>query len=549
MQLTKPLLTVFAILLPSFAQTNAPTTPSGIRNITKTVDAVIPAESMAGIHYVTPTWNWVQSPSDDLTEPGDVTLHLTPCPLGVDTATNHHYIYKVRIARTGTAEVALLTGGTCTPGSCPAGRSVSRPCTHTHLAIRWGRRPAAFRKRGTICGYRMQMEIPAYISQVSPVVKLVSGIQYSIYATVYLRGIGGTLDGTGALINCYTRDRCIFVGTTQNASYIHYHQLQSLTMSSAITIDGTQVSSISDSSGTYTVTTVASPHNFVAGDTVDCEYSSQNSGYAHQVVTVMKTTSNTFAFRLGSSTFGPSAYTFGFCNILNAAVQDNSNHVIVDRLSVIQSFPTYGPGKFSYGVVNNNDQQLQITHMENRSYGAIENTANFPNGAMIYQRSDQGNAGITYIHNAEFTNVNCVTAAGNGLVIEDSVCQAYPVFGVRYASGLQPLTMQNVYPPANAGVANPLYGYAASMGYLLGGGGFGDKIVGSWPSAGWTASFPCPSVPLQSLATLSNRTSRWRGTGRCFAPRNFFRIEMCFDRKYHRSMACRATSKRQQCQL
>jgi hypothetical protein len=492
MQLTRHLLTVLALLLPSLAQTNEPTALSVIRNITKTVDAAVPAESVAKIRYVTADWNWLQSPADDLTAPGNVKIQLTPCPQGIDTAANHHYPYKVRIAGTGSAEIALVTGGTCT--SAASSGTIVLNTVHAHSAgYTVGSASSGIQEAWNDQWVSDANGSPSYVTEVSPNVKLVPGMQYSIYAAVYLRGIGGTLDGTGALINCYTRDRCIFIGTTQNASYIHYHQLQNLTMSSAITVDGTQVSSISDSSGTYTVTTVANAHNFVVGDTVDCEYSSQNSGYAHQVVTVMTTTSNTFTFRLGSSTFGSSTYTFGFCNILNAAVEDNSDHVKVDHLSVIQSFPTYGPGKFSYGIVNNNDQQLQITHMENRSYGVIENTANFPNGAMIYQRADQGNAGITYIHNAEFTNVNCVTAAGNGLVIEDSVCQAYPVYGVRYAGGIQPVTTQNLYQETGGpGMSNPLYGYAASMGYLLGGGGFGDKIVGAWPSAGYTPIFPCP---------------------------------------------------------
>src|SRR6202020_346097 len=214
-------------------------------------------------------------------------------------------------------------------------------------------------------------------SQAGPYVKLVADTQYTIYSAVYLRGIGGMLDGEGALIECATRDGCIFVG-------------------SSITVDGAQVASVAASSGTYTITTAAA-HSFVVGDTVGCGYYSQDQN-KHWALPVLTATSNTFTVNTGNLTFATSAYTFGFCNILNAAIQDNSDHVKIDRLSIFQSNPA-GPGKFSYGVVNNNDQDLQITHMTNRSSQVLENTGNFPNGAMIYQRPDAENAGLRKYNN------------------------------------------------------------------------------------------------------------------------------------------------------
>jgi hypothetical protein len=468
---------------------NLSTNPAASQSIAQPAGTQFSTNNLANIRYVTPSWNWTQSPADNLATPGSATIHLTPCPLGVDTSANAYYAYKVRIAGTGTAEVALVTGGTCTPGAANGTITVTTVNAHS-AGYTVGSASSGIQEAWNDAWVNDTGAAPNANSQTGPYVKLVADTQYNIYSAVYLRGIGGILDGEGALIECATRDRCILVGTTQNASYIHYHQLESLSMGSTISVDGAQVANVSASSGTYTITTAAA-HNFVVGDTVDCEYYSQNQNN-HWVLPVLTATSNTFTANMGNGTFATSPYTFGFCNILNAAIQDNSDHVKIDRLSIFQSNPV-GLGKFSYGVVNNNDQELQITHMTNRSSMVLENTGNFPNGAMIYQRGDGGNAGITYIHNSEFTNVNCFTGGVNGAVIEDSVCQAYPVYGIRYFGGLQPLTIQNVYQEANVSMVNPLYGYAASMGYLLGQGGFGNKIVGSWPSAGWVANFPCPS--------------------------------------------------------
>ena len=87
--------------------------------------------SIAGIRYVTSKWNWTQRPPDDLGTPGHITIHLSPCPVGVDTMSfSEHYRYKVYIAGTGTPEVALVTGGTCTPGATSGTITVTTANSH-----------------------------------------------------------------------------------------------------------------------------------------------------------------------------------------------------------------------------------------------------------------------------------------------------------------------------------------------------------------------------------------------------------------------------------
>ena len=68
------------------------------------------------IRYVTGDYSWVQSPtSPSVITPGANTVTISPCAKGVDpTSTTNYYVY---IAGTGTAEAALVTGGTACSGN------------------------------------------------------------------------------------------------------------------------------------------------------------------------------------------------------------------------------------------------------------------------------------------------------------------------------------------------------------------------------------------------------------------------------------------------
>jgi hypothetical protein len=469
----------YAPSTPSGGVGGVSTTPSANQNIAQPADTQFSANNLANIRYVTASWNWTQSPSDNLATPGSNTIHLSPCPLGIDTSSaSNYYLYEVYIAGTGTPEAVPVTG---TAGSCPPGASsgtITVTTTHSH---------GAGYTVGSASGGIQEAWNDAWVSDTeslsSPYVKLASNTQYSIYSSVYLRGRGGVLDGAGSLWNCYTRDRCIYIGTTEGQPFVHHHKIYDLTLIPQLNVDGVQVSSVSASSGTYTVTT-ASAHPFIVGDTVDCEYHSQaiDQHWASVVQSVPNGTS--FTVHLGASTFSAGATTFGFCALLNAGIEDNSDHVALQDFNAVSS-----TGKFTYAIVNDNDQQFILERVANRSTLTILATANFPIGAFVYERNDQGNDGITYVHSSELTNVNCATGGGNGFVFTDSVCQGFPTFGVRYFGGLQPATFQNIYQESTGGTTNPLYGsLAAQAGYVVQGGA-GTKILGTFPLAGFSPVF------------------------------------------------------------
>jgi hypothetical protein len=450
-----------------------------------------PSDQLSGMHnqtnirYVTAGWNWAQTPADNLATPGTATIHLSPCPLGIDTASGtNYYIYKVYISGTGTAEAAPVIGGTCTPGATSGTIQVTTANAHA-AGYTVGSASSGIQEAWNDAWANDQGAAPDANATVAPYVKLTADAQYNVYASVYLRGRGGILDGAGALVSCSTRDRCIYIGTTQSLPYVNHHKLYNLSGTSTVNVDGVQVASVASASGIFTVTT-ATAHPFVVGDTVDCEYHSTTAEqhWASVVLSVPSSTSFTVSF--GHATFAAGT-TFGFCNLLNAFIENNSDHVALQDVNVFQISPA-GMGYFSYAIVNDNDQQFQIERASNRSSLMLNATANWPIGAFIYERNDQGNNGITYVHNSEFTGVNCVTGGGNGMVVTDTVCQGFPLYGFRYFGGLQPATFENIYEESTGGTANPLYGYAAQDGFLVQG-GVGNKILGSFPLNGYAPGF------------------------------------------------------------
>ena len=462
---------------------NLSTTPVASQIIAQPEGTQFATNNLANIRYVTANWNWAQTPADNLTTPGSNTIHLSPCPLGLDTASSaNSYIYRVYIAGTGTPEAVTVTGGSCPPGTSSGTITVTTAYAHgagytvgsasTGIQEAWN---DAWNPNGTATYY-------------SVVVKLVPNTTYSVYSTVYMGGTGGTLDGTGAVIVCSTRNKCINSGGDFTFGHVvAYHKLVGLYGSTSVAVDGANVSNVSASAGTYTITTTAA-HPFVAGDTVVCEYHTQgrDDQWMSQVLSA-GLTSTQFEVQMGSSaTFTAGANVFGWCNIENAFIEDYSDHDHIEDLKLSQTNPS-GMGYFNFGVVNSYDQQLHIDHPGNQGSSVINpsathSTATWPLGAFVFTRLDQGAAGITYLHKAELTNVNCALG-GQALTVDDTVCQSFPVFGFRELGSLIPSTFTNVYQETAASISNGLYSgnLGAAAGYVLSS-AQPLKVTGAWPT-------------------------------------------------------------------
>ncbi len=358
----------------------------------------------------------------------------------------------------------------------------------------------------------------------APYIKLMAGTEYSVYATLYLRGNGSKIDGTGGMISCYTRDYCGLNGSWRGHPVVDWHSLLHLFMVPRLTgVTGCSlatfcnVSSFSSTNGIITVTTSAShsfkgPTNGIGADLVDCEMSTTTPSLnppgidMHFASRIQAVTATTFTVALDSTpTFSAGAYTFGFCRPLQAAWEDNGDHTLFDNFQT-ESLTT--GAYFGFGIVNENDQHAVIRTASSRGSGGID--ATYPVSAFFYQRTDRTYAGIMNISDAEISGVNCYTGGGNGLVWSGgSVCQGFPVFGVRYFGGYQGATLENVYQDASSN--NPLYGSnsTAAMGYLVQGGN-GTRVLGTFPTGGAYPVFNCSlgsSQPQRNYYVLA-----WNGT-------------------------------------
>lgn len=500
---------------PSTSGGNVSTAPVAAQNVVQPavtgVSTPFSANNFAFWRVVTPSWNWAYTDSagslGNLTAAGSKTLTLpcttpAPCPLGIDTTSAaNHYIYRIYVSGTGTAEAALVTGGTCTPGAIASCTLVVTTAFAHPNGYTIGSASTGIQEAWNDAWVNDSGTAPVANASSAPLLKLSADTNYNVYSSIYLRGRGGILDAAGAYLICSTRDRCIYAGTTAGTNY---HRIYNANGGSLVNQDGVQVASVCagascaspNSAGTYTVTT-ASTHGFVVGDTMDCEYYSQNAAQHWVAQAIAPTSGTTLTVSFGSSAFAASANTFGFCNILNAFIEDNSEHMEIKTVNIFSSIAA--TGTFSYGIVNDNDQQLQIDHLSNRGSSVLRSsltnaTANFPTGAMVYSRNDQGNNGISYVHNSEFTNVNCGTSGGNGFVVDNTVCQAFPVYGFRYFGGLQPATFTNIYEDVATDNAlyHAIYGQAVfgQMGYLVQG-GRENRIIGAFPSVFRFPTFPC----------------------------------------------------------
>ena len=168
-------------------------------------------DSSTTIRYATSDYNWVQSPSSPSSISAGVnTVTISPCPKGVDpTAIGNHY---VRIAGTGTAESALVTGGTaCTSDSL----TLTFTAANTH---------AAGYTVGSATGGLQEVLNDARFRPTNPNGSWQSGKvivppgEYRTYAPTYVQGTNQTVDFTGSIVECNDgAHACIFVGSPTNS--------------------------------------------------------------------------------------------------------------------------------------------------------------------------------------------------------------------------------------------------------------------------------------------------------------------------------------------
>jgi len=215
---------------------NVSTTPAASQNVIQPAGTQSSTNNLANARYVTSSWNWSQSPADGLGTAGNNTIHLSPCPLGLDTSNNVNAQYYVYISGTGTAEAVPVTGGTCTAGSGAGTITVTTAHTHTP-GYTVGSASTGIQEAINDAGttHSTIVLLPASGS---------ANANYAVYAPIFFNTKKALLSGYGALVQCFTRTTCLIDGNYLGTSGT-FNTIQGIEFMPGLNIDGVQISSVS----------------------------------------------------------------------------------------------------------------------------------------------------------------------------------------------------------------------------------------------------------------------------------------------------------------
>ena len=437
---------------------NVSTTPTANQNIAQPAGTEFSSNNFGNVRYVTSSWNWAETPADNLATAGSHTIHLSPCPLGLDTSNNANAPYRVYVSGTGTPEAVTVTGGSCPAGTASGTITVTTAYGHG----------AGYAVGSASTGIQEAINdssAPHGVIQLLPA----SGSgnpNYIVYAPVFFHTTRAKLSGYGALVECYTRSACIVNGDEAGATG-SFNTIEGLEMSPALTADGVQIASVTAASGVFTITTAAN-HPFVTGDYVTLFYSTPAATQEARVA-ITVTAANQFQYQLGNSMTFANSSGYGWAALENAALEDLGDHVVFKDINLYGT----GAGFFSWGIVFGNDQSAKLDGLTNEGSGVLQcASANFC-GAMVYARGDGGVAPVLEIDHLE-ASMQCRGngvryVPGNSLSLQNSVVQGFNQYGIYYGGGLQGLTVSTTYQESSYACYN--YSYpggttAAAVGIL-----------------------------------------------------------------------------------
>jgi len=164
---------------------------------------------MQAVKYAT-DFNWSQTPSADLTTAGAKTVSLAGCPAGVTGSEPQYYVY---IAGTGTPEAVMVTGGTCAGNGQPGTLQFTTANTH---AAGYAVGSASGGLQEALIASRFTPTNPSGTPQSGKVI--VSPGEFKAYARVSIRSSNITVDFSGAIVECWMNDTCLYVGDPSNAN-------------------------------------------------------------------------------------------------------------------------------------------------------------------------------------------------------------------------------------------------------------------------------------------------------------------------------------------
>jgi len=451
---------------PSGATGGVISAPSATQNIVQPVGTNLSVNNLSGIRYVAPTDNWSVSPSGSLIGGTQATVTLTPCPVGVDTSGNS--MYFVYLSGQGTPEAAMVTGGTCTSGA-GSGTIVFTPKnTHSATYVLSSASSGIQEAINDACGVPNGGGGNPDAHVVLPATGAV-GNALPVYGSIFAHCSRALIEGSGNLLSCSTRDRCMVLGDLVNSNHYQSVEVRGINMTSTLTSDGCQISNTQRQSNVVTITVASGCSTIQNGDVVNINFTDNPTYWgSHGPVTVSGTsiTYNQTGANLAS------AATPGTIAIQNAAIEDNALPGTMEDIT----YTAAGGGKFNQFFVVDNDQAATIRNFSNSSNGILC-TANHC-GSFVYSAGTTAATPVLWLDKLNIgpqCGGNGVTVyANNTTHISDSVIQGFGMWGVNTSNVLGSFggtQLDNVYNEEGAGPCpNPYLGNAfASAGVIYSG--------------------------------------------------------------------------------
>lgn len=484
---------------------NVSTQPVASQNVAQPAGTQFSTNNLANVRYVTASWNWVQSPADSLTSAGSNTIHLSPCPTGIDTSNTTTRPYYVYVAGTGAGETALVTGGTCVSGATSGTIVVTTAGSHT----------AGYTVGSSTSGIQEALNDAGSVGA-GVVIPPTGGnaTALPVYATIYLQSNKSSLRGEGkATLLCKTRSACLFIGDRVNSNNFSGIEVTGLRFAAGNSFDGMRITNTACSASTATITLNNTGANAVQpGDYVDINWTFNQHYFGIHPVATASSTQFTFADpNCGGAGTIASQASAGFASLINAAIEDNANGTSLHEIYTADKSEYASWGFWQNHIVVDNDQAFKLDTL-NVDEGA-HCTANYCGQTIYFPGPFSTNPAVAWLSHLNLglgCGGNGVTDwAGNTLRIQNSVIQAFSQWGVfdgTMRGGYGGGEFDDVYEEVG-GCSNPMYpGSGQAMAGLLNSGGT-NSIHGG--------EFPIGQLP--QFASTGNQATRYNY---CFVVRD-----------------------------
>lgn len=194
------------------------------QNSTSIDPAVVPVVYTSG-------YQWQQQPPSQNgkkgIQPGLNTVTLTPCPNGVNGTDAWHYLY---ISGTGTAEVVLISGGTCTSGAKSGTLQFLAAYAH----------PPGYTIGSATSGIQEAIDSAILANTQAQAARpvVVNPGQHTLLARLSIRSSGMHISGYGATFTCVMNDTCVMLGDPSDTNAFVKITLEGVSMQPAV-VNGT----------------------------------------------------------------------------------------------------------------------------------------------------------------------------------------------------------------------------------------------------------------------------------------------------------------------